>query len=168
MASEGVTVSEAKDEAGTKGLEATFDVAVPPDELLAILWDVGNFGRLYPDIKEARVVGGEGDALDVAYRVNAVLKEVSYVLRRTRDPAARVIAWRELSGDLRRVRGEWRIAPSPGDPSRSRVTYRAFVDVGRFVPTAMVRDIAIRKLDEMAARVRRVAGDIRAKHAGGV
>lgn len=156
-AGEGVTVAEAKDEAGTKGLVASFDVEVPPDALVDILWDVGNFGRLYPDVKEVRVVGGEGDALDVAYRVNAVLKEVRYVLRRERDRAGRAITWREIDGDLRRVRGEWRVEPR-GDGSR--LTYRAFVDIGRFVPTAMVRDLAIRKVDEMAARVRLVAGEI--------
>ena len=61
------------DEEGTKGLEAVFEVDAPPDALLELLWAPANFNRLFPDIKEARVVAGDGaggcDELDVAYRV---------------------------------------------------------------------------------------------------
>ncbi|MGO8992190.1 MAG: SRPBCC family protein [Polyangiaceae bacterium] len=151
------------DEEGTKGLEAVFEVDAPPDALLELLWAPANFNRLFPDIKEARVVAGDGaggcDELDVAYRVDAVVREVSYVLRRTRDRAARTITWREIGGDLRRVRGGWRIEPS-ARAGASRVTYRAFVDVVRFVPTGLVRDGAKRKLAEMISRVRQVAGEL--------
>jgi carbon monoxide dehydrogenase subunit G len=149
------------DEAGTKGLEAVFEIDVPPGALLDILWSPAHFGRLFPDIKEARVVAEEGSKLEVAYRVDAVVREVNYVLRRTLDRDAGTITWREIGGDLKRVRGSWRIAPAERDGA-SRVTYTAFVDIGRFVPTALVRDGAKRKLDEMIQRVRRVAVEIAA------
>jgi hypothetical protein len=154
------------DEVGTKGLEAVFEVDVAADPLLEILWSPSNFGRLFPDIKESRVVASGETELDVAYRVDAVVREVSYVLRRTLDRTARTVAWREIGGDLRRVRGAWRVELA-GRPGASRVTYTAFVDIGRFVPTALVRDGAKRKLDEMVARVRRVAAEIYAATAGG-
>lgn len=152
-------VREVVDEVGTKGLEATFEVEVAPDALLATLWSVAHFPRLFPDIKESRVLRDAGDELDIEYHVNAVVKEVRYILRRTLDRSSRTIAWRELSGDLRRVRGSWRVEPGP-EPSHSRVTYNAFVDVGRFVPTALVRDLAMRKVSEMAERIRRVATEL--------
>jgi carbon monoxide dehydrogenase subunit G len=145
------------DSEGTKGLEAVFQVDVPPDDLLGILWAPANFTRLFPDIKEARVVSDGGATLDVAYRIDAVVRTLGYVLRRTLDRDARAITWREIGGDLRRVRGGWRIEPSG---SGSRVTYAAFVDVGRFVPTALVRDGAKRKLGEMVQRVRSVAVEL--------
>jgi len=152
------------DDEGTKGLETTFEVDVLPDLLLDVLWAPANFGRLFPDVAEVRVIADEGPILDVAYRVNAVIREVSYVLRRTLDREGRTITWRELGGDLRRVRGGWRVEPSER-PGASRVTYRAFVDVGRFVPTALVRDAAKRKLAEMVARVRGVAAELGASTA---
>lgn len=158
-------IREVTDDAGTRGLEAIFCVAVPPDRLLHILWDVANFGRLFPDIKETRVVDVDGKTppirIDVAYRVDAVIKEIGYVLRRRLDPDARAITWREISGDLRRVRGGWWVETTD-DPGISRVTYRAFVDIGRFVPTRLVAKGAKRKADEMIARVRQVAGEIHA------
>lgn len=156
-------VSEVKDEAGTRGIEIRFAVAGDPDSLLALLWDVRGFPRLYPDIKEFQVVGtGDGDpprSLDVAYRIDAVVKELRYVLRRVLDPEARTITWTELSGDLRRVRGGWWILPAER-PGLSLVTYRAFVDVGRFVPTSLVAKAARRKASEMVERVRQVAAEL--------
>jgi carbon monoxide dehydrogenase subunit G len=157
----GTVVRDVTDEAGTKGLEAEFEVDVPPDALLDVLWSPEHFGRLFPDIKEARVIGGEGATLDVAYRIDAVVRELGYVLRRTLDRGARTITWREIGGDLRRVRGGWRIDPAGSDRA-SRVTYQAFVDVGWFVPAGLVRDGAKRKLGEMVTRVRAVAKEIHA------
>jgi hypothetical protein len=144
------------DREGTKGLEAVFEVDVPPDELLCLLWAPIHFRRLFPDIEDVRVIKDGGETLEVAYRIDAVVRKVGYVLLRTRDQAARTITWREIGGDLRRVRGSWRIEPSAG-PGTSEVTYQAFVDVGRFVPTALVRDAGKRKLGEMVERVRKVA-----------
>jgi carbon monoxide dehydrogenase subunit G len=155
------------DEEGTKGLEAVFQVSVPPDALLDVLWSPDNFGLLFPDLKETRVIGGEGDSLDVRYRADVVIREITYVLRRTRDREARTITWREIGGDLRRVRGGWRVEPL-GDGRTSLVTYRAFVAVAVFVPSAVVRDGAKRKLGDMIARVRKVAVEIDAASASGI
>ena len=147
---------------GTKGLEAVFQVDVPPGPLLDVLWSPANLLRLFPDIKDARVVREDGARIEVAYRIDAVVRTVSYVLSRTLDREQRTIAWREIGGDLRRVRGGWRIEPYD-HPGASRVTYHAFVDVGFLVPTRLVREAAKRKLGEMVARVQRVAVEI---HAG--
>jgi len=156
-------VREVKDEVGTRGVEILFAVAADPDSLLALLWDVQNFPRLFPDIKAFSVVGqGEGDppeALDVSYRIDAVVRELGYVLRRVLHGPKRTITWKELSGDLRRVRGGWWIHEGK-EPEVSLVTYRAFVDVGRFVPTGLIAKIAKRKAREMVDRVRQVAAEI--------
>ncbi len=158
-------IREIADESGTRGLEAIFYVAVESNRLLDILWDVSNFGRLFPDILETRVVDTDGltppKRIDLAYRVDAVIKVIRYVLRRRLDPDARAITWRELSGDLRRVRGGWWVEVTD-TAQTSRVTYRAFVDIGRFVPTRLVAKGAKRKAGEMIARVRRVAGELSA------
>ena len=153
---------------GTRGLEAVFHVAVPADDLLAILWNVDHFGRLFPDVKEITVERrhpGEPEVLDLAYRVDAVVKEVCYVLRRELDPEGRAITWKELSGDLKRVRGGWWVETTDA-PGVSRLVYRAFVDIGRFVPTRLVAKSAKRKAGEMVARIREAAGAIYREQAG--
>jgi len=147
---------ELVDELGTKGLEILFVVGAPPDDVLELLWDHRNYGRLYPEVKAVAVIRELADEIDLEFQVDAVIKKVRYVLRRNVDRDKREIVWRELSGDLKRVRGLWKISAS-ADASVSEVTYRAFVDIGRFVPTSLVRDLALRKAAEMVARVRRVA-----------
>ena len=157
------TINEVRDEAGTRGIEVIFHVGVAPDPLLAILWDVANFGRLFPDIKETTVRRSSGGdpptVIELAYRVDAVMKEVRYTLRRELDPGAREITWREVSGDLKRVRGGWLVRPTDA-PGVSLTTYRAFVDIGTYVPTWIVAKSAKRKAAEMVDRVRRVAVEL--------
>ena len=145
---------------GTKGLEAEFDVPVPPTR------SSRSSGRPPTSRGSSRTSRRRASSaarkatLEIAYRVDVVIREVSYVLRRVLDRRARTITWREVSGDLRRVRGGWTSAAGREGAETSRVRYSAFVDVGRFVPTALVRDGAKRKLGEMIERVRRVAVEL--------
>ena len=152
------TTRDVTDDEGTKGLEATFHVDAAPEALLEVVWSPENFIRLFPDVKEVRVVAGEGNTLDVEYRVDAVIREFRYVLRRTLDRGARTITWHEIGGDLKRVRGGWTIVSDGAGGSRA--TYRAFVAAGMFVPTGLLRDAARRKLGEMVARVRSVGVEL--------
>jgi carbon monoxide dehydrogenase subunit G len=151
-------VRDVLDDEGTKGLETVFEVDVPPDRLLAVLWDPASFPRLFPDVKSAERLRGDARTMVLAFRVDAVVREVRYVLERTLDRDAGTIVWREIGGDLRRVRGGWRAEALPG--GGSRVTYRAFLDVGWFVPVGLVREGARRKLGEMVERVRALAAEL--------
>lgn len=138
---------------GVKGLRATFFVAAPPDHVLQTLWDVKRFKEVFPDIHSLEVVRDAGDQRDVKFFVNAVLADVTYTLRRTRDPIARTISWRSIAGDVRSIYGSWTVKKT-SDPNVSEVIYTSFVDVMAIVPTAIVRDTAIKKTNEMAVRVR--------------
>ena len=153
-------IREVTDEQKTRGVEVIFHVAVAAAPLLQVLWNIDNFPRLFPDIKdyglEARDPAEPPRWLDVRYRVDAVLAQVSYVIRRTLEPDGLSFTWREISGDLKRVRGGWYLAETDV-PGLTRVTYRAFVDIGRFVPTRLVAKGARRKAGEMVDRVRREA-----------
>ena len=151
------TVRDVTDEIGTKGLEAVFQVDVAPDALLEIVWAPENFSRLFPEIREARVLRRDEQSIEIEFRVHAIIKEIRYTTRRTIDRAARTITWQEIGGDLKRVRGGWTIEAG-ATPDTSRATYRAFIDPGRFIPTGLVREGARRKLGEMVERVRAVAG----------
>ena len=141
-------------ERGVKGLRATFRVAAPPDVVLSTLWDVHRFRSIFPDIKSLDVVGERTDEVDAKFTVDAVLSTVTYILRRDVDRQARVVAWKNIGGDLKLVRGAWSVSPVAGDDAVSEVVYTSFVDVGTFVPTGMVRDIAMSKVEQMAMRVR--------------
>lgn len=167
-----VTPLQAPD--GVKGLRAVFDVRGDPDVVLETLWDVRRFRTIFPDIKALEVLAPsmkelEGAArIDVRFFVDAVFKDVSYTLRRTVDRSKRTVTWEAIAGDLKVARGSWSVAALAVDPAaptapRSRVIYTSFVDVGYFVPTGVIRDVAMGKVSEMAGRVRAACASAHAR-----
>ena len=144
---------------GIKGIRATFSLPQAPQPVIEMMWDVDRFARLFPDIRELRLVSGEGNSQDVYYRINAGPKEIEYTLRRTRhdrDNGAD-LEWKMLKGDLRDIIGAWRISAS-GD-SACVVVYESYVDASVFLPTSVIRKAAKAKVREMVDRVRRAAAD---------
>ncbi len=137
----------------TKGLRAVFQVAAPPDVVLDTLWDVRRFRQIFPDIEQLEVLAERPGSIDARFTVDAVLAKVRYTLRRDIDRVARRVEWRSIAGDLKAIRGSWQVQPT-ADPAVSLVTYISFVDVGYAVPSGMVRDTALKKVDQMAERVR--------------
>ena len=135
-----------------KGLRGTFRVNAPADMVLQTLWDVARFRSIFPDIKSLEVLRSSEFDVDAKFTVDAVLATVTYSLRRHLDRTARTIVWKNIGGDLKIVRGGWTVVPV--DATSCDVIYTSFVDVGTFVPTGMVRDIAMGKVKEMATRVR--------------
>jgi ribosome-associated toxin RatA of RatAB toxin-antitoxin module len=167
MQAQNPTVEALEAPDGVKGLRAVFDVVgagVDADACIETLWDVRRFRTIFPDVKSLEVQSPAPDKvptatqLDVKFTVDAVLQTTTYTLRRTFDRAARKIEWHRIAGDVPTIRGSWSVMPvsskDPSAPAVVRVTYTSFVDVGYFVPTGMVRDIAMGKVNEMAGRVR--------------
>jgi ribosome-associated toxin RatA of RatAB toxin-antitoxin module len=143
---------------GIQGLTASFVVDAAPDLVIATLWDVKQFPKIFPDIEKMDVVEEATNRIDVDFQVDAVLAKVRYTLRRKYDPKRRTVRWHEIGGDLKRVRGAWKVAPVK-EPGRSLVTYESFVEVGGLVPTGLYRDLAMGKVKEMAGRVRKACED---------
>lgn len=148
-----LSTEEGEGKAGIKGLRASFYVAAPRERVLQTLWDVDRFLEIFPDIQSLDVLARRKSGVDAKFTVDAVLAKVSYTLRRELDVEKGLISWHEIGGDLRAVRGSWRVEKTEIE-GVTKVTYASFVDVGRFVPEAMVRDLAIGKVTEMAERVR--------------
>lgn len=154
---ERATSTEASEgKADIKGLRASFYVAAPRDRVLQTLWDVDRFLEIFPDIESLEVLARRERGVDAKFTVNAVLARVSYTLRRELDEERGLISWREIGGDLAAVRGSWRVEPTAVE-GVTKVSYASFVDIGRFVPEAMVRDLAMDKVAEMAERVRKAS-----------
>lgn len=139
---------------GIRGLRAQFVVPAPPDVVLRTLWDVEKFPEMFPDIEEMHVRARADTRIDVEFFVDAVVKKAHYTLRRDLEREARTIRWREVGeGDVKTIRGAWMVRETE-DPQHALVVYDSFVDVGVFVPTALVRDLALEKVAELATRVR--------------
>lgn len=141
---------------GMLGVEAIFDVEAEPAEVLDVVWNVQRFQETFPDVEDIQVLERKPHELVLRVQLDAVLAKVRYTMRRTFEPAARRVRWVELGGDLERVRGSWEVTPL-AQGRRSRVIYRSFVVVSTWMPEAVYRELALRKVEEMIERLRTAA-----------
>ena len=147
-----LTIEEVK-RGRINGVRATFRVDFDYEHVANTMWDLERFARIFPDILELRVLSEAEDEQEVLYRIDAVYKELSYVLRRVRrrTDSSVEISWKMLKGDLRDIIGSWTLH-TDGD-GRCRVVYESFVDASVLVPTRVIRKVAKAKLHEMVGRV---------------
>lgn len=99
-------------------------------------WEVLTAFEDYPlwasDLKAADVVARDdrGRGLEVAFRAAAMGRSTSYTLRYDYGEAPRVLAWKQIRGDItRKLDGSYELAPVQGDPDRTQVTYHLEVDL---------------------------------------
>jgi ribosome-associated toxin RatA of RatAB toxin-antitoxin module len=138
------------------GARVTFIVDAAPETVLQLLWDVTRFRSIFPDVKQADIIAKRGDAeVDVSFVVDAVVANVAYTLRRTKQSHADggTIRWRSIAGDLNSIAGGWTVTRH--GQAGSKVVYDSYVDPGgpSFVKSAY-RDIALGKLNGIISRVR--------------
>ena len=107
-------------------------VGASPERTWEVLTDFADYPTWALDLKSATVVAtdDEGRALEVAFRAAAMGRSTSYTLRYDYAEAPRVLAWRQVRGDVtRKLDGSYVLAPVDGDPDRTEVTYHLEVDL---------------------------------------
>jgi len=136
------------------GLRVHFDADLGPQEAIRLMWDVERFTRSFPDVLELEVLESSATHQRVRYVIDAKFKKLSYVLNRNLNSTETLheISWTMVKGDLRSVDGAWRIRDR-GD-GRSDIEYESFVDASVFIPSAVIRQGALQKVDEMVNKVR--------------
>jgi uncharacterized membrane protein len=148
-----VVVEAIKRPDGISGLRASFTIAAPRERIWAVLLDYANFPKIFPDIRDMRVLTQDQEGAQVEYWVNAVVSTYHYVLYRHYEDPGRRLTWTRASGDLKRIEGSWEIRDTPR-PDVHMLVYESYVDIGGIIPKALVRMEAMRKAREMGERFR--------------
>jgi uncharacterized membrane protein len=107
-------------------------VNASPQRTWDVLTDFDDYPTWAADLKSVEVVARDGDGrpLEVAYRVAAMGRSTSYTLRYDYSQAPRVLAWRQIRGDItRKLDGSYELEPADGDADRTLVTYHLEVDL---------------------------------------
>jgi ribosome-associated toxin RatA of RatAB toxin-antitoxin module len=147
-----VVVKTVKHPDGFSGLRALFTVAAPRERIWAVLIDYANFPQMFPDIHKLRVLTQDDYGAQVEYWVNAMLTLYHYVLYRRYDEPGRRLTWTQITGDLKRLEGNWEIRNTPRSDVHLLI-YESYVDIGGMLPAALVRMEARRKAHEMGERL---------------
>ncbi|MBI1407343.1 MAG: polyketide cyclase [Caulobacter sp.] len=115
------------------------DIAATPRAVWAVLVDCGQARRIISNLKLCRVVD-KGPGWDVREQVtagNMFVPDIRNVFRAEYQPYSR-ITFHRTGGDLKVMRGEWRLEALDGG-RRTRVIYENRVDAEVNLPAGMVR-----------------------------
>jgi ribosome-associated toxin RatA of RatAB toxin-antitoxin module len=114
-----------------------------PAEVYGVVTDFAAYPRLFPEIKQTRVVSSAAAAdgkvvTRVEFRAQVVMP-VRYVLDLACDPAAHAIDWTFVEGEIiTNSVGSWRFSPE-GDGTT--IDYRVAVDLKAPVPAFVLRKV---------------------------
>jgi len=116
------------------GATQSIDIDAPRELVFGVIVDYDRYGEFVPHLKKSRVKErGPGYAV-VEMRVDLV-REVTYTLRIAED-APRATRWQLVEGPFKRNDGGWDLEDLGG--GRTRASYRIDIDLGLFVPKAIV------------------------------
>jgi ribosome-associated toxin RatA of RatAB toxin-antitoxin module len=111
---------------------------ITPAAVYAVVVDFAVYPRLFPEIKESRVLSTEGKRVRAEFRGNIVLP-FRYVLDLDCDPEALTVDWRYVEGEVvKNSEGGWRFSPA-GDGAR--VEYRVAMEISAPLPGFLLRKI---------------------------
>ena len=111
---------------------------IAPEAIYAVVVDFAAYSRLFPEIKEARVLSTEGKRVRAEFRGNIVLP-FRYVLDLDCDAQALTVDWRYVEGEvIKNSEGGWRFSPE-GDGTR--MEYRVAMEISAPLPGFLLRKI---------------------------
>lgn len=148
-----VTVEEKTHASGMPGLQVTFIVDASKDDIWNTLVDYANFQEIFDGIDEIKVVSEDVNGATVEFWIDAVIMDLTYLLRREYSQTRDKITWKRISGDLEEITGSWTISGRSGQDSYT-VVYESYVDVGNFIITSVTRFFAKRRAREMAVKLK--------------
>ena len=134
----------------TETVASEIDIDAPAQRVLDVLTDFESYPSWARSMKAASVVERDEDGrpLKVKFHVApGLLPEVTYVLAYTYSDDG--IAWTYVEGDLRDVRGSYRVEGSDG---HSHVVYNLAIDPGKLPLPGFVKARAAREITRIALK----------------
>ena len=111
---------------------------IAPAGVYAVVVDFAAYPRLFPEIKEARVLSTSGKCVRAEFRGNIVLP-FRYVLDLDCDGDALTVDWRYVEGEVvKNSEGGWRFS-AEGDGTQ--VEYRVAMEISAPLPGFLLRKI---------------------------
>ena len=112
--------------------ERTVEIDAPVDRVFAIAADIENAPEWQASLKDVEVLERDGErrATSVETESDAKVRTIRSRLRYVYEPFS-TITWEQESGDVKALRGSWRLEDLGG--GRTRATYGLDVDPGRML-----------------------------------
>lgn len=148
-----VVIEDVTSDDGVAGLRATFWVRATSDAVWNLLTDYAHYREVFTNVEDLSVLDQDARGARLRFRVKAAWLSFDYTLQRTYEVPGRLLTWRRVDGDFRRISGKWAIADAP-DPGYAQVTCESYLDIGFLVPTALVRQGAEAEMRRTMLRIK--------------
>lgn len=149
-----ILVTDRRNDAGVRGIRAMFTVSAPREHIWMTLVDYKNFPRMFPGIKELKVLEQDREGAMLWFHTPVAMINYRYVLQRRYVKPGRRLTWTRVSGSFQSIDGSWTIRDTPRAGVYLMV-YESYVRVGTLVPVKLVVQGAKR-------RARRTGEELRA------
>jgi coenzyme Q-binding protein COQ10 len=150
-----VLVDVKQADAPSKGMvEAAILIDAPAESIWQIMVNCHEIPTFVPGLKSCRVLAAGENWEIIRHEVKWIwfLPKLSYVFRAVYRPN-RQIDFVKIEGDLREMRGSWRLTPL-SETGQTIVRYSVYLDPGFFVPQWVVRQSLKSDLPAMLAALR--------------
>jgi ribosome-associated toxin RatA of RatAB toxin-antitoxin module len=150
----GVQLSDEIMPNGRTAVRAVFRVDADPDTVYRTVCDVTHFPEFMPNTRAASVLAAGAGFQVVRFSGGSGWVRGDVTLRRLMNDAERRISWTLVEGRPRAVNGFWHVERGPGGQG-SLVTYSNDVDLGAWVPDALVKSFVRSGLSDMVVSLRK-------------
>lgn len=124
--------------------QQTIDIGVSPEAFYAVISDYASYPEFLPLMEHVQIVRREGDVVDARFTLHLIVR-LEYTLRLVGTPSTG-LTWTLLDGGFRANAGGWILEALPDGTTRAH--YRLNVEVGMFVPGAIVTRLVGRDLPQ--------------------
>lgn len=116
------------------GASQSIEILAPRDVVYGVIVDYDRYPEFVPRLKGIRIKGREPNVALVEMHVE-MMKDITYTLRIVEN-APGGIRWSLVEGPMKTNNGGWSLEDLGS--GRTRATYNIDMDIGFFVPKAMV------------------------------
>ncbi len=148
-----VLVKAVENAEGIPGVRAVFGISASKERIWAVLLDYDNYPKIFKGVRKTHVLEQAESSAKVEFWIKAVIVKHHYILDRQYEVPGRRLTWKRIAGDLKRIEGSWEIRDTPR-ADVNLLMYKSYVKVGRWIPTRLVRRIAMGKARDMGKRLR--------------
>ncbi len=138
-------------------------VDAPPGFCFEVVIDFESYPEWVSDLERIRVLRRNEDERGhlIEFTVAAMGRNTTYILQYSYESDPPKVIWKLREGDLvRRLDGEYKLAPAPGEAGKTLLTYSLTVDLAVSVPGFVKRRAEARILQTALDGFRRRVEDL--------
>lgn len=153
-------IKDAQNEDGVAGITVNFFVKGKPADVWKWIRDVDHLNKLFPAVKKiVKVKEVDASTTIWNYTLETSLGTKNFNVQRSFDDKDLSIKWKKTEGDMKYYGGSWKIKASETYAGWVDCTYSNFVNVGWYLPYAVVKKTSKQNAESMVPSLRKlVAG----------